>query len=308
MLTTLKRIFRYGFINFWRNAFVSLSTILVMFITLFVISLLIFAGSISTVVVNTLKEKVDINVYLALDAYEEDILDLKKTLEEMPEVSYVEYVTAQQALVDFQERYKNDQKTLEALDVLEGENPLGGVLNIKAAETSQYENVANFLDQNYGENSGSAVIADINYFKNKTVIDKLTQIIETGSNLGTIIAIILVVLSVMITLNTIRLAIYASREEINVMKLVGAGKTFISGPFIITGALYGLVAGIATLVVLYPFTYWIGPKVATLLDDLNLFTYYTDSFAEMFIIILGTGIIIGAISSMFAIYRYLVRK
>lgn len=300
LLINLKRIFKTGFIQFWRNGVVSLSAVLVMIITLFVIGTILFTSALLTQSLVVIKEKVDVNVYFTTEASEQEVLEVKKSLETLPEVEYVEYVSREQALDNFVERHKNDQKTLEALDELD-ENPLGAALNVKAKETSQFESVANYLDQNYPAGS---IVEKVNYFQNKEAIDKLSQIIDAGQRLGAILTILFIIISIIITLNTIRLAMFISKEEISVMKLVGASKSYISGPFIVTGAIYGVVSAIFTLIIFWPVTYWLG-NMTQIFFGISVFDYYIDSFAEMFLIIFFSGILIGSISSFLAITRYL---
>ena len=109
----------------------------------------------------------------------------------------------------------------------------------------------------------------------------------------------------MITFNTIRLAIYIARDEISVMKLVGAGDSYIHGPFVFEGALYGVVSGIVTLILFYPLTLWLGPITEGFFNEINIFQYYLNNFGQIFLIIMGTGIGLGAVSSYLAVRRYL---
>ncbi|MFT5180042.1 MAG: cell division transport system permease protein [Candidatus Paceibacteria bacterium] len=300
----IKRILKSGFVSFWRNGVVSLSAVLVMIVTLFVIGTTIFTSALLTQSLEVIRDKVDVNVYFSTIATENDVLEVKKSVEKLPEVDYVEYISKEQALVNFEERHKNDQKTLEALDEL-SENPLGAILNIKAKETSQYESVATFLDQNYSTDGDLAVVDSINYFKNKEIIETLVSIINAGERLGAIVAIIFVIISIIITLNTIRLAMYISKDEIKVMNLVGATQTYIMGPFVVSGAMYGAVAAIFTLIIFYPITYWLAPMTEAFFGTMSVFEYYLNSFGQIFLIIFFSGILIGSISSFLAIKKYL---
>lgn len=302
-----KRVMKTGFVQFWRNGVVSLSAVLVMIVTLFVIGGILFSTALLTGALHEIEEKVDVNVYFQPEATEEDVLEVKKSLETLPEVAYVEYISSDQALANFIERHKNDSKTLEALDELDT-NPLGAVLNIKAKEASQYEGVANFINENYPYETGTSIVEDVNYFKNKEAIDKLSQIIEAGNKLGLFLTIIFIVISIIITLNTIRLAMYISRDEISVMKLVGASGNYISGPFVVTGAMYGLVAAIVTLILFWPITYWLGPVTQRFFGGLSVFDHYISSFGEIFLIIVASGVLIGSVSSFLAVKRYLREK
>jgi len=302
---TGKRIIKTGLLNFWRNGFVSLSSVWVMTTTLLVIAGLLFMIALLGVTLDQIRDRVDINVYFLPEALDEDIEALRRSIESLPEVAHVDFITRDEALENFRERHANDEITLQALDEL-GDNPLGAVINIRAKETSQYEGIANFLesDQVLGSD-GSPIIDDVNYQQNKVAIDRLTNIIDSTEAVGFAISLVFVVMSVLITFNTIRLAIYVSREEISVMRLVGASNYYVRSPFVVTGILYGLISGILTLVLLYPISYWLGPKSENFFTGLNLFTYYTENFGQIFFIILGSGVLLGAVSSYMAVHRYL---
>lgn len=304
-LLNTKRIARYGITGFVRNGFVSLAAVLIMTITLFVLAGLIISGAALNSTLTSLTNKVDVSVYFTLTAAEEQILDVKGNLETLPEVASVTYISRDQALADFRERHKNDQLTIQALDEL-GENPFGASLDVRAKQTSQYESIAAFLTaQQESQTAAGQAIDKINFYQNKTAIDRLTSLIETSRNLGLAIAIVLGISSLLISFNTIRLAIYTSREEIGVMNLVGAGRWYVRGPFMIAGVLYGVVSAVVVLLLLYPITIWLGPGSERFLGDFNVFTYFTGSFLSIFAILMGAGIGLGALSSYLAVRRYL---
>lgn len=299
--TTTKRVARYGFIGFLRNGFVSLAAVLIMTITLFVSSVLLVAGAALDSTLEQLMQKVDVNVYFVTDASEEQVLGVKRELEALPEVATVEYVSREAALAEFRERHKNEASTIQALDQL-SENPLGASLAIRAKETSQYESIAEFLT---GKQEGGSLISKVNFYQNKVAIDRLTSIIETSRTIGIATAIFLAGASILIAFNTIRLAIYTSRDEIGVMNLVGAGHWYVRGPFMIAGILYGFIAGIIVLLILYPITAWLGPASERFFGSFNVFDYFVGNFASLLFTILGLGIGLGAISSYLAVRRYL---
>ena len=305
MWTTIKRVVRSGFTDFWRNSFVSIASIFVMTVTLFVIGSIFFIQATLDTTLMQLRDKVDVNVYFALSAREDQILNLKKDLESLPHVKNVEYKSREQVYNDFKERHQDDQLTLQALDEL-GENPLGAMLNIRANDTEQYEAIAQFLETHDSGTGGSSSIVDkVNFYQNKIAIDKLTSIIKGSEQLGFVITIILVVMSVMITFNTIRLAIYSSRDEIALMRLVGASYTYIRGPFVVEGIMAGAFSAIIALALFYPLTFWLGPSTEEFFGGLNLFEYFISHFEEFFLVIMGSGIALGAVSSYLAVKKYL---
>lgn len=301
----IKRVVKAGFVSFWRNGFVSLASVLVMTVTLFVIGSVIFLLATLDSSLGDLKSRVDVNVYLATTADEEDISSLKRSLEGLPEVKSVLYVSRSEALAKFKERHRNDQPTLDALAEL-SDNPLGAVLNIAAKNPDQYESIANFLKSEDALSSGRQnIVAKVNYEDNKTAINALSKIILSAQRLGLAVSVVLVIISLIIIFNTVRLAIYSARDEISVMRLVGASNKYIRGPFVISGVMYGVIAGIITLGAFYPLTYWLGTATANFFNGINVFHYYTANFGQIFGIIMGSGVLLGAVSSYLAVRRYL---
>jgi len=300
----VKRVARYGLIGFVRNGFVSLAAVLIMTITLFVVAGLLILGAALSSTLEQLTEKVDVTVYFTTAAAEEQVREVQASLEALPEVAALTYVSREEALEIFRERHKNDQLTLQALDEL-GENPLGASLEIRAKETSQYESIAKSLEALQKEGESASVIDKVNFFQNKTAIDRLTNIIETSRRLGIAISLVLGVATVLIAFNTVRLAIYTARDEIGVMNLVGASRWYVRGPFMITGVLYGLISGLIVLLLLYPITLWVGPGSERFFGSFNVFTYFISSFPLIFLVVMGSGIGLGALSSYLAVRRYL---
>ncbi|MEN9649776.1 MAG: hypothetical protein RL094_743 [Candidatus Parcubacteria bacterium] len=304
--TKIKRVVRAGFVSFWRNGYVSLASVLVMTVTLSVIASVMFIGALLGSTLEGIKDKVDINVYFVKSATEDDVRELQRTLQTLPQVALIGYTSREDALKQFRERHVSDSLTLSALDEL-SENPLGANLNVRAKDPSQYEQIVNYLQTRIDSDAANnvKVIDRINYTQNKQAIDALSRIIDASRRLGAIVIGFFVLVSVLITFNTIRLAIYIFREEIAVMRLVGASEAFIRGPFVTVGLMYGFVSALVTLILLYPFTYWIGPLTLKMGTGLNLFEYYGGNFGQLFLIVTGAGLFLGAVSSYLAVKKYL---
>ncbi len=306
MMTELKRIIKAGFINFQRGGAVSFAAVLIVTVTLSVITAIILLQAVLYFSLNVIKDKVDVTIYFTVGAPEDKILSLKSSLEKLPEVAEVSYTSAETALNNFRERHESDYPTIAALDEI-GVNPLGAYLNVKAREISQYESIANFMQGDNALVLGSANIIDkVNYHKNKLVIDRLNAIIINAQKLGFLLTIILIIITIITTFNTIRLTIFISREEISVMRLVGASKMRVRGPFMIEGAIYGIIATVVTLIIFFPVTVWLGRNMTDFLG-LNMYNYYISNFFQIFAIILLSGILFGVISSFLAVRKYLNR-
>lgn len=298
---SIKRIFTGGAKNFARGGAVTFATVLIMTVTLIIIGFLIFLSAVLQHTLGLIEEKVDVNVYFTVEATESEIQSLIREIEALPEVVAATYTSREDALAAFRERHSDDALTLQALDEL-GENPLGSSVAIRAQDPSQYEGIVTFLSE---ESVSGGIIDRINYFQNKIVIDRLSAAIDATQKAGTIIVLMFALASVIITLATIRLAIHTSRDEIAVMRLVGASNMYVRGPFIVAGILTGLVGAIITLVVFYPVTWYVGSALATWLGGFNLFTYYTSNFALVFLMLVGSGVLLGGIASFLAVRRYL---
>lgn len=303
-VTNTKRIIRSGYRNFVRSGFTSVASILIMMITLFVITSMIFVQTTLHASLNDIKEKVDITVYFVPGAEEDSIKSIESALVKLPEVKEAIYISQEEALTAFKERHSNDYLTLQALDEL-GDNPLGASLNVKAKDPSQYESISKYFESDTALSKGALTIIDkIDYHQNKVVIDRLTSIINGARKLGLVVSFIFILISIIITFSTIRLIIYMSRDEIQVMKLVGAGSKYIRGPFIVSGMLVGISASFLTILIFLPISIWLGNQMTDFIG-INLFTYYRSNFFQLFIIMLGSGILLGSISSTFAVARYL---
>ncbi len=275
-----------------------------MTITLCVITLIIFSQAVLNFSLGQLKDKVDVTVFFVPGASESEILGIREQLTKLPEVATAEYISAEQALQNFRDRHSDDYLTLQALEELD-QNPLGATLNIKAVEASEYGEIAKFLDSGDALSSNQKNIIDkINYFQNKLVIDRLISITESARSLGIGITLVLVLISVVITFNTLRLVIYISREEIGVMRVVGAENHYIRGPFMVEGMIYGLVSALITMILFYPMSLWLGANMTDFLG-INLNTYYFSNFFQLLVINAVFGMLLGIISSFFATRAYL---
>lgn len=278
-----------------------------MTITIFVITSMIFVQAALNASLNDIKEKVDVTVYFLPGADEVAIKKVEDSLSKLPEVKSVTYTSAVDALTNFKDKHGNDYLTLQALDQLNS-NPLGGSLNIKANDPSQYESISNYFENDSALANGNLTIIDkVDYHQNKLVIDRLTSIISGARSLGFIVSLFLIIISIIITFNTIRLIIYMSKDEISVMKLVGAGSRYVQGPFIVSGVLVGICASLLAILIFIPISIWLGNNMTDFIG-INLYQYYKSNFLQLFIIMLGSGVLLGGISSFFAISRYLRKK
>jgi len=302
MWTKIKRVFRSGFVGFWRNGVVSAASILTLTVTLTVIGSLLLASAYLNASLETIKNNVDISVSFKTDAPEGEILSLKNTIESLPEVKDIEYISRDQELADFRERHKDNALLVRSLD--EVGNPFGARLNIKAKDPSQYESIARFLGASAEDSSLNRDIIDQTTFK-KDIVDRLIGLIGAIKKIGFVISMVLIFMSILVTFNTLSLAIYTSREEISVMKLVGASNNYVSGPFVVEGIIAGIISVFISIGILYPLVLWVKNATEGVYGGINMVAYYVDNFIEIFLVLLVAGLLLGVISSFLAIRRYL---
>ncbi|MDX1535151.1 MAG: permease-like cell division protein FtsX [Candidatus Spechtbacterales bacterium] len=299
-MTNITRILKNSWKNFSRNLWLSIATMFMMFVALAVVgSLILFDESLSAFV-SGLQEKVDVSIYFTQEAEEEDILTVKDTLEERGDVKSVAYISKDDALEIFTERHEKNEILLESLDELES-NPLQASINIKVHQPEQFAGLVEFL-----ENSTAAeYIETINFQENERVINTITSISASVNRAGLLFTIILTSLVILVTYNTIRLAIYTAREEIYIMKLVGASNWFARTPFVITGGLYGLISALLVLAFFFGGAYFMDSQVSLVFADIDFWGYLAQNNVYFSLIIIGTGVFIGTSSSWLAAKRYL---
>jgi cell division transport system permease protein len=294
-----------GWKNFTRGGAVSVATVVVMTVTLSIIGSLIFLSALLTFTLDAIRDKVDVSVYFVTSASEQDIRALETKIQALPQVERVSYTSRIEALADFRARHETDQTILQGLAQLD-ENPLEAYLEIKAKDPSQYESIVATLSTIPALSaSGSSIIDRINYAQNKDAIDRLSKAIIATEDVGLIIVIIFALASILIAFATIRLAIYTAKDEIGVMRLVGASNAYIRGPFIVTGVITGMLATFIVIASLFPISWYAGVKTAGWLGGFNLYSYYTSHFVLIAVTLLVSGICLGGAASLLAIRRYL---
>jgi len=300
MATALYRIIKYGLKNFWRQRLVSLATLTVILLAILVFQGLLIFNSVSTTVLEKIRDKIDISVYFKTNVAEDDILAVKHSFETLDEVKSVEYVSREEALLAFQQKHKDDTTISKAIAEL-GENPLPASINIKAKDPAKYPTIVTYLSSD----SINALVSDVSYSENQVVIDKLASIIDVSEKAGIILTIVLSLVAVIVSFNTLLLAIYSNREEITVMRLVGASNAFIRGPFIVEGIIYGVIATILTLIISLPIAYFVSPYLRLLSPDIDIWQYFLSNGLALFGWELLFGVSIGVISSLIATRKYL---
>ncbi|MEK7104207.1 MAG: permease-like cell division protein FtsX [Patescibacteria group bacterium] len=301
MLTSFKRILKFGWQGFWRNKALSLQVIFIMGVVVFAISFIFLFEQIGNFLIAQSEKKVDISVYFKKDATEETILNLKQELITfIDQVKAVDYISKQEANEIFTEKHKDDKFYLEALGQVQ-EEPFLASLNIKAFSSDQYAFIDNFLKSKEGDN----IIEKVSYSKNKEVINQLFYITSNVKKAGLAGGVAIALLVILITFNTIKLTIISIKDEITTSRLVGASNWFIRGPFLVQSILYAVASVIIFDVIFVGFVIFLNNKTQTLFLDFNLVSVLKSNGGYLLIAQVACTIFLGVISSSLASRKYL---
>ncbi|MBI4094644.1 MAG: ABC transporter permease [Candidatus Liptonbacteria bacterium] len=305
MFTVISRLVHYGLKDFWRHGWLSVTTVIIMTLALLVSIGLIIFNVVTKQTVASIQDKIDISVYFKNNAPEDEIFSIKKSLENLSEVKTVQYLSSDEALEIFKENHKNDPTITQALGEL-NENPLQASLNIKANHPEQYASIAQYLSSP----NLNTFIDEVSYQENHVVIERLTAMINGLNQAGLFLTIVMALVAGLVAFNTVRLAIYSNREEIGVMRVVGASNSFVRGPFVLQGIFAGVLAAIAS-VLISAILIMIGfalPSLKFSLSLLGLTGTYQFFFSNIFVLFgyqMLFGTLIGGFSSFIAVRRYL---
>ncbi len=301
MFISLKRVFKFAWQGFLRNRVLGLEVMFIMAIAVFLITSLFLFQGISDFLIKEVQEKVDVSVYFKETVREEEILSVERNLYKFSnEIESVEYISREKALENFIEKHKDEPIYLEALQEI-GYNPFLPSLNIKARDPSYYAPISNYLNQD----SLQGIIERVSFFQNKKVIDKLSSITANVKTVVISLSLILGLLAVLITFNTIKLTIFTSKEEISTMQLVGASNWFIRGPFVIQGIFYGIISVLAVnLLFLIAFAFF-SYRLETFFLGFNLLNYFQMNFLSLLWIQIAFAGILAIFSTLLALHKYL---
>ncbi len=309
MLLKIYRTFRTGWQNFYRNGLLSVATISVIVVTLFIINLQMAVIFANDLLLQDVKDRVSISVYFKPETSKQDVMRVKDKFSVFQEIKSIEYVSKEEALKDFENKNSNNEVLMNSLKEI-GVNPFEPTLIIKAEEPEDYEAIAKAI-----ENSEfKEIISEINYHKYKDIINGLSQEINSDRKMGIILGLTLSFVAVLITFNSIKITMYSYRQEIEIMRLVGASNNYIRLPFLWEGILYGLISVIISVPLSYVYLKFLssGGTSSAILpfsNDIYIEKFLTDYFHANIIIMilfqLGLGFLLGVISSLIAVRKYL---
>jgi len=302
VLVSTYRTIKFALQGFWRNIWLTIVTVIILVLTLFTLSVVGGINVIGNAAIKSIQEKIDVSVYFKPEVKDDDVISVNYRLSSLPQVKEVKYISKEEALANFKEKHKDDPVIIESLEEL-SDNPLGATLVVKANNITDYQSILSVLD----EPDYSTSIQDINYQDNQQVIDQLSSITKKVQKVGIIISIIFIIITIMIVFNTIRITIYTHREEIGIMKLVGATNWFVRAPFLLESLLYGIFAAVICVAIIYPIINIISPHISNFFEGYNLdmLSYFRQHFWQILGLQLGFSVFLSMVSSAVAVGKYL---
>ncbi|NUM25325.1 MAG: ABC transporter permease [Candidatus Buchananbacteria bacterium] len=301
-LSSLYRVIIFAWQSFWRNIWLSLVTITIIVLTFVSINFLIVVNIITDSAIEIVKNKVDVSLYFRPDVTEPQVLEVKTYLSSLTQVREIGYVSQQQALENFRQQHRQDTNIIESLAELE-ENPIGATLQVKAKNIQDYPEIIDVLNNSKYNN----LILDKNYDDHKVYIEKIKNFSDNIKTIGLFTSGTFALIALLIVFNTIRVAIYTHRQEIAIMKLVGATNWFIKAPFLVEAIFYGVISCIISIAVVYPAIGLIQPYVNNffLTEEFNITGYFNENFFLIFGLEILVIIFLNIVSSSIAMRRYL---
>jgi len=295
------RIIKTGFVNFWRNLWLSLAATMVMTITLVIFSTLFLLFVLTTYSLNTIKNTVDVSVYFKIGLLEEQINKIKNEVASDPKVKEVTYVSAIQAYDNFKLAHQKNPLITESLNELT-DNPLPATLHIKTNNLEDYPEITAKLQSDKYKN----FIDTVNFEDNRDIIDRLDKILRFIIAFGLTLVVVFAVIAILVIFNTITLTIYNRKEEVEIMRLVGATNWYIRGPFLTESILYSIVSTILTGLLFIPVFSKVLPKITEYINpQVNIYNHNIFNFNYLVLIMFVLALVLSITSTFLAIRKYL---
>lgn len=293
-----------GFRNFWRNGWLSIAAVFVMVITLFILSLFVILNIGVNETVKKISEKIDLSIRLKDSAPMEKIDELKSTIQNEQDVDSVSYKSKEQAWDEFRNLNEKNKEITSELEP--SDNPLWPSLEVKLVDPNKLQKIVDIAESE----SYKSIVDKVNYREKQNIFETLVKFTNFIKKSGLILTIIFVSISFLIIFNTIRITIYSRREEVEIMKLVGATNWYVRAPFLLEGALYGIIGAVICFVIIMASIYSFSSLMAkywTIISQNQSIDYLKGRLLIIIALEILTGVFIGVLSSTIAIRKHLKR-
>lgn len=302
---TFLRMVNYGIRNITRNLWLTLAAVAIMVITLAVILSTVLVSVASSDTIKLISDKVGASIYIKADVSEKDRKEMQDKLSSLDNVKSVEFISAKQAKEDFAKRNSNNSERLKAL--YEATDRFPATFRIILEDIKDFKSLDNFVktDETYKKNR-SEQDSSFEDKSNSNTVEKIGRTINVVQKAGFALAIVSICLAILIVFNTIRMAIFNRRDEIEMMKLIGASRSFIRGPFIVEAIVYGMISALVSTIA-------VAIGILSIRDKLSNYGIGMDRVSQLLTVYIGLvllfmlliGAVIGMISSFLATKKHL---
>ncbi|MDD3284632.1 MAG: permease-like cell division protein FtsX [Patescibacteria group bacterium] len=307
MYSSLSRIFKLAFQNFFRNIWLSVINITIITLTLLTVNFLIIFNLLADNAIDLVKDKVDVSVYFKQSVTEDQISEFKDKILSSEYIKSVEYVSSETALSKFENKYSSNEDIIDAVDELkqDGGDVFLPSLKIKAKDISLYDDILTELKESQYSNLFDV---DESQFQDyATVTNRIDSVSSKIKIAGYIVSILFMIMTLMMVYNSIKIGVYTYREEISIMKLVGATSNFIKSPFMLEILLYNIISIFIVILLVYISLSILNPIVVRLFEGYptNLLTYFNSNFIIIFFSEFVISSLFSGFSSLIAMKKYL---
>ncbi len=308
-LITFSRIIRTGLVNFVRNAWLAIAAMAVMVVTLTIVLFSVITNATFSNTVVNITNRIDVSVFLRDDVQDAQKDKLLKELKSLPNVKQTTYLSKADALERFKTQNANNPALLSA--VSQTDNPVPATIQIKPHDLNKVQDIKNFLTR--PENAALQTADSPSYNgTRKTAIDNIAHATSILRKAGIVAVLTFTLISVLIIFNTIQMAIFNRRDELTIMRLLGATTWYIRGPFVVESIIYGILSAVISVLLIHGL--FLASSSALQASSLGLLdinyasTYFREHFWSFLLAQLALGVLIGAVSSVIATQRYLKFK
>lgn len=304
------RILKYGTKGFGRNIWLSTAATVVMAFTLVILFVTIVASVVLNNTAEMMKDKIDITIYFKPSTTAQDLEKLTTAMKADKNVKMVEVSTSEE---EYEKLMKESEGSDEIMNVMDDDmrqillNKMRSTMRIKVYDVENLDSVKELVEESELFRTYTDKEMVPTYDVNRQEIATITSWARIARTAGIILAVVFLVVSVLIIFSTIRMAIFSRREEIYMMKLVGADKSFIRGPFLIEAEICGVIAGgIAGTISYFGFQF-LAPRLASYGISVDTISDVMESNQLVFVFLafIAVGVLIGRISARLAVSKYL---
>lgn len=293
MFVSSYRVTQFAFQNFWRNFWLSLITVSMLLLTLVTINILLVLNVITDRAIELVEDRIEVSVYFYDYTEDTTVSAAVAYLRGLSEVRDVVIVSATEAYDQFTARHKNDAEIMASLQEL-GQNPFGPSLIVKAYSPEDFAEIIDALDNPQFRD----FIREKDFSDYQNIVERIRSTTDRIRAFGIALAVVFLLIAILIVFNTVRIGIFIHREEIAIMRLVGASNWFIKAPFLLEMILLSLIAVILSAAIVYPAVAFIEPQLSVYFgaDSAGLVDY----FARHGLLIFGGQFLALVIVTMFS--------